>query len=254
MRSSAAFLMCLAAIFILGCGTMNKINPFGPGTDEESATYDATGQRVGGKPSGGPERPDDTLTSSGPERPEAALHRPEPIKETTAVQETTEEAVVVTPTEEALVERDVTTIEEVPLFTIVYYARGPAGQGGGAVVDKSKSIVYKKAKKAHGGHKIETGPYASYYQLVRKRVLSHWNFLYSDVQGISYKTHENSPIIIDAAIAPSGIIGNVHIVDTAGNPVLAALAKGAVETALIDKFPPQIKADFVSLRFEFYFE
>ncbi len=232
MRFSVAFLMCLAGIFILGCGTMNKINPFGPGKDEERATYDATGQRVGGKPSG------------GPERPEAALSRPESI----------EEAVVVTPTEEVLVERDITTVEEVPLFTIVYYARGPVGQDRGAVVDKSKSIVYKKAKKAHGRHKIETGSYASYYQLVRKRVLSHWNFLYSDVQGISYKTHENSPIIIDAAIAPSGVLGNVHIVDTAGNPVLAALAKGAVETALIDKFPPQIKADFVSLRFEFYFE
>ncbi len=232
MRFSVAFLMCLAGIFILGCGTMNKINPFGPGKDEERATYDATGQRVGGKPSG------------GPERPEAALSRPESI----------EEAVVVTPTEEVLVERDITTVEEVPLFTIVYYARGPVGQDRGAVVDKSKSIVYKKAKKAHGRHKIETGSYASYYQLVRKRVLSHWNFLYSDVQGISYKTYENSPIIIDAAIAPSGVIGNVHIVDTAGNSVLAALAKGAVETALIDKFPPQIKADFVSLRFEFYFE
>ncbi|MEE9488253.1 MAG: hypothetical protein V3W00_06040 [Candidatus Brocadiales bacterium] len=235
MRSSAAFLMCLAGIFILGCGTMNKINPFGPGKDEERATYDASGQRVGGKSSGGPERPGDALKSSGPERPEEALSRPES-------------------TEEVLVERDVTTVEEVPLFTIVYYARGPVGQDRGAVVDKSKSIVYKKAKKAHGSHKIETGSYASYYQLVRKRVLSHWNFLYSDVQGISYKTHENSPIIIDAAIAPSGVLGNVHIVDTAGNPVLAALAKGAVETALIDKFPPQIKADFVSLRFEFYFE
>ncbi len=244
MRFSVAFLMCLAGIFILGCGTMNKINPFGPGKDEERATYDASGQRVGGKPSGGPERPGDTLKSSGPERPEAAL----------VFQETAEEAVVVTPTEEVLVERDITTVEEVPLFTIVYYARGPSGQDRGAIVDKSKSLVYKKAKKAHGRHKIETGSYASYYQLVRKRVLSHWNFLYSDVQGISYKTHENSPIIIDAAIAPSGVIGNVHIVDTAGNPVLAALAKGAVETALIDKFPPQIKADFVSLRFEFYFE
>ncbi len=164
MRFSVAFLMCLAGIFILGCVTMDKINPFGPGKDEERATYDASGQRVGGKPSGGPERPEEAW----------------------AVQETTEEAVVVTPTEEVLVERDVTTVEEVPLFTIVYYARGPAGQDRGAIVDKSKSIVYKKAKKAHGRHKIETGSYASYYQLVRKRVQSHWNFLYSDVQGISY--------------------------------------------------------------------
>ena len=242
MRYRVVFLMSFAAIFILGCETINKINPFGFGGGEKSATYDASGQKVGGESSG------------GPERPEAALGRPESIEEAWVVQETTEEAVVVTPTGGALVERDITTVEEIPLFIIVYYAKGPASRGEETLVDRSKSSVYRNAKKAHTNHKIETGPYASYYQQVRKRVLSHWNFLYSDVQGISYKTHNNSPIIIDATISPSGIINNVDIVDTAGNPVLSALAKGAIETTLLDKFPPQIKADFVSLRFKFYFE
>ncbi len=247
MRLIFVFLISFMIIFPLGCISYNPVH-WVKGKPEERSTYDASGHAVTKKPGGVPESPEDAL------RPQRPTSPPPEIAEEVSVLETSEKALVVTPMGGALVEEEVVAAEEFPVFTIIYYARGPASRARGAPSDKPSSRLYKMAKKTHMTHNLEKGPYAAYYQEVRKRVKSHWNFLYSDVNGINYKTSSNLPVIVDATIYPTGIISDVNIVNTAGNPVLAALAKGAIETALVDRFPPGIKADFISLRFQYYFE
>ncbi|MEE9515199.1 MAG: hypothetical protein V3V54_04125, partial [Candidatus Brocadiales bacterium] len=183
--------------------------------------------------------------SGGPEKPEEALiFRPEVIvKETTTIKEK----------DVTVVEEEVAVFEGTTLFTVIYYARGPEHRAKGSA-DKSGSSVYKRAKEAHMTHMLRTGSYAPYYKQIRDRVKSHWNFLYNDVDGINYKTFNDLPIIIDARINRFGIVSNVRIVENAGNPVLAALIKGAIETTLIDRFPHGIDDELINLDFQWYFE
>lgn len=237
MRLIFISLISFLSIFPMGC----SLNPFKSTPDEERFTYDAKGQEVEGKSRGGPETPEEALMSPR-------------IREKTSVVETEEEELVVTPGGEAVIVEETAVVGEVPLFTIVYYARGPEGRAKGPPSDRPKSSLYEEAKKIHEAHSLEGSPYAAYYQEIRNRVKAHWNFLYSDVEGINYKTVGSHPIVIDARIYPTGLISDVDIVNAAGNPVLAALAKGAIETALVDRFPPEIKADSIDLRFQWYFE
>lgn len=247
--------MKLILIFLIGFLTISpmgcSLNPFKSTPDEERFTYDAKGQEVKGRTASSPETPEGAL--KGPERPEEALTSPK-VKEKTTVAETAKEAPAVTPGGEAVIPREAAAAEEVPSFTIIYYARGPKGRAKGAPSDKSKSSLYEKAKEIHIAHNLEKGPYAAYYQEIRNRVKAHWNFLYSDVEGINYKTVDNRPIIIDAKVYSTGLISDVNITNAAGNPVLAALLKSTVETSLVNRFPPEIKAPFIKLSLQWYFE
>ncbi|MCB7128969.1 MAG: hypothetical protein NOU37_09350 [Candidatus Brocadiales bacterium] len=228
MRPLFLILLGFLITFPLGC----FLNPFKSTPDAERFKYTASGKEVKGR-------------SSGLERPEEALiSRPEVIvKETTVIKER----------DVTVVEQGVAVFEGAPLFTVIYYARGPEQRAKGPA-NKSNSSIYKRAKEAHMTHMLQTGPYAAYYKQIRDRVKLHWNFLYNDVDGINYKTFNDLPIIIDARINRSGIVSNARIVENAGNPVLAALIKGAIETVLIDRFPRGIDDEFINLDFQWYFE
>ena len=98
------------------------LNPFKSTPDEERFKYSASGKEVKGR-SGGSERPDEALRA-GPESPEEALiTRPEVIvEETTAIQERDID----------VLEEEVVVLEGAPLFTVIYYARGPELQAKGS--------------------------------------------------------------------------------------------------------------------------
>ncbi|MFQ5863370.1 MAG: hypothetical protein ACE5IC_09665 [Candidatus Brocadiales bacterium] len=230
MRLIFMFLIGFLTIFPLGCTfSPNPVNWFKSVPEEERFTR---------HPSETPAEETQQETVSGLETVEEALVGPE----------TPEEALVHEPMEGAVV------AEEAPRFIIVYYAGGPAGRARASAADKPEpSAVYERAKKAHMAHNLEEGVYAPYYQHIRNRIKSHWNFLYGNIDGISYTTRNSLPIIVDAKVYNTGLISDLSIVDTAGNPVLAAIVKGAIETALLDRFFPEIKDEFLRLRFQFYF-
>lgn len=238
MRPAFIFLIGFLTIFPLGCTfSPNPLNWFKSVPDEERFSY---------QPSEAPGE-ETQEAAPGPETPEEASALPETPEEAILQPETPEEALVGEPT-------GVPAAAEPPTFTIVYYARGPGGRTRVPPSGKPRpNAVYKRAKEAHMTHNLEEGVYAPYYQHVRNRIKSHWNFLYSDIEGISYATRNNLPIVIEARVSPAGLISDVGIADAAGNAVLAAIIKGAVETALLDRFPPEIKDKFIRLRFQFYF-
>src|SRR3989338_8822851 len=132
--------MKLILIFLIGFLTISptgcSLNPFKSTPDEERFTYDAKGQEVKGRTASSPETPEGAL--KGPERPEEALTSPK-VKEKTTVAETAKEAPAVTPGGEAVIPGGAAA-EEVPSFTIIYYARGPKGRAKGAPSDKSKKF------------------------------------------------------------------------------------------------------------------
>lgn len=244
MRLRFILLFSLLVILPIGC-SYNPVNWFRSTPDSERFIYNPKGEAVGKKPGGGPERPEKALRS-GPERPEEALITHPETVEGMLVDIRTKDAEVV--------EEEVIVSEGPSEFTFIFYARGPAGRTGKSREEKARSRVYREAKEAHMAHNVKEGAYGQYYQQIRNRIKQHWNFLYSDVDGINYRTLNNLPIIVDAVVDNSGIVGNVIIVENAGNPVLAALVKGGVETVLIDRFPRSIKDDYIDISLHWYFE
>ncbi len=233
MRLRFILLFSLLVILPTGC-SYNPVNWFRSTPDEERFTYNPKGEAVGKKPNGGPERPEEVLITH-PETVEGML-------------------VDIRAKDVEVVEEEVIVSEGPSEFTFIFYARGPAGRTGKSRAEKARSSVYREAKEAHMAHNVKEGAYGQYYQQIRNRIKQHWNFLYSDVDGINYKTLNNLPIIVDAVMDNSGIVGDVIIVEDAGNPVLAALVKGGVETVLIDRFPRNIRDDYIDISLHWYFE
>lgn len=227
MRLTFIFLVGLLTMSPLGCTfSPNPLNWFKSAPEEE--------ERFTYQPSEAPTEEAQQEAVGGLETPEEALARPEAP-------------------EEALMEREV-VIKEPPTFTMVYYARGPESRARvEAAVKPEPDPVYERAKEAHAAHNVEEGIYAPYYQSVRDRIKSHWNFLYSDIEGISYRTRDDLPITVEARISPTGLVSDLDIAENAGNAILAAIVKGAIETALLDRFPPEIEDEFIRLSVQFYF-
>ncbi|MFQ5957227.1 MAG: hypothetical protein ACE5KK_05595, partial [Candidatus Brocadiales bacterium] len=175
MRQISIFLIGFIAVFPLGCTfSPNPLNWFKSTPEEERFTYSP------------PETPPE-------EAQREAGAAPESITEALAGPETPAEALMREPSE------GVVAVKEPPTFTFIYYARGPAGRAKASSLDKPEpNAVYQEAKEAHMVHNLEEGVYASYYQHIRNRIKSHWNFLYSDIGGMSYVTQNNRPITVDA--------------------------------------------------------
>ncbi len=95
--------------------------------------------------------------------------------------------------------------------------------------------------------------YAPYYRHIRDRVSWYWVLKYGTKAEINQETKPNTPIIIAFKVFPSGKIGNVKIVDAAGNNLLSSYIKDSIAGTNLNEFPSYVEEEFIDVRFNFFF-
>lgn len=101
---------------------------------------------------------------------------------------------------------------------------------------------------------VKKHEYADYFKHIRDRISLYWFLGYGTRAEIKLETKDDKPIIIEFKVYPNGAIGDVKIVDDAGNFNLASRLISSVEKASpINPFPPKIKEPSIDVRFNFYF-
>ena len=100
---------------------------------------------------------------------------------------------------------------------------------------------------------IKKHEYAEYYKHIREKISLYWLLYFGTDQSIKFETKQESPIIIEFKIRPSGRITDVQIAEDAGNPFLASRTQVSVTNTQLDKFPDFIEEEFIDVRFNFFF-
>ena len=101
---------------------------------------------------------------------------------------------------------------------------------------------------------VKKHEYADYFKHIRDRISLYWFLGYGTRAEIKLETKDDKPVIIEFKVYPNGSIGDVKIVDDAGNFNLASRLISSVEKASpINPFPPKIKEPSIDVRFNFYF-
>ncbi len=95
--------------------------------------------------------------------------------------------------------------------------------------------------------------YAPYYRHIRDRVSWYWVLKYGTRAEINQETKPNTPIIIAFKVYPSGKVGNVKIVDTAGNNLLSSYIRDSIAETRLNEFPSYVDEEFIDVRFNFFF-
>ncbi len=95
--------------------------------------------------------------------------------------------------------------------------------------------------------------YAPYYRHIRDRVSWYWVLKYGTRAEINQETKPNTPIIIAFKVYPSGKVGNVKIVDTAGNNLLSSYIRDSIAETRLNEFPSYVEEEFIDVRFNFFF-
>ncbi|MHC4196528.1 MAG: hypothetical protein ACYSRP_01275 [Planctomycetota bacterium] len=95
--------------------------------------------------------------------------------------------------------------------------------------------------------------YAPYYRHIRDRVSWYWVLKYGTRAEINQETKPNTPIIIAFKVYPSGKVGNVKIVDTAGNNLLSSYIRDSITETRLNEFPSYVEEEFIDVRFNFFF-
>lgn len=95
--------------------------------------------------------------------------------------------------------------------------------------------------------------YAPYYRHIRDRITWYWVLKYGTKAEIKLETKKNTPIIIEFKVYPNGEIKSVHVVEEAGNHLLASYIKETISETRLKKFPSYVEEEFIDVRFNFYF-
>jgi len=101
---------------------------------------------------------------------------------------------------------------------------------------------------------VKQHEYATYFKHIRDRISLYWFLGYGTRAEIKLETKDDKPIIIEFKVLPDGSIGDVAIVDDAGNFNLASRLISSVKNAApLNPFPDNIKEPSIDVRFNFYF-
>ncbi len=101
---------------------------------------------------------------------------------------------------------------------------------------------------------VKKDEYAPYYRHIRDRISTYWFYKHGTKQEIKLETENNQPIVVEFKVYPEGVIGEVKIIQEAGNHLLAARIKDSVEDTRLERFSRfGVKEEYIDVRFNFYF-
>lgn len=101
---------------------------------------------------------------------------------------------------------------------------------------------------------VKKHEYADYFKHIRDRISLYWFLGYGTRAEIKLETRDDKPVIVEFKVLPDGAIGEVKIVDDAGNFNLASRLVSSIENASpLNPFPSHIKEPTIDVRFNFYF-
>lgn len=101
---------------------------------------------------------------------------------------------------------------------------------------------------------VKKHEYADYFKHIRDRISLYWFLGYGTRAEIKLETRDDKPIIVEFKVLPDGSIGDVRIVDDAGNFNLASRLISSIKNAApLNPFPSKIKEPSIDVRFNFYF-
>lgn len=101
---------------------------------------------------------------------------------------------------------------------------------------------------------VKKHEYADYFKHIRDRISLYWFLGYGTRAEMKLETKEDKPVIVEFKVLPDGSIGEVKIVDDAGNFNLASRLVSSIKNAApLNPFPSKITEPSIDVRFNFYF-
>ena len=100
---------------------------------------------------------------------------------------------------------------------------------------------------------IKKHEYAPYYKHIKDKIRLYWLLQYGTDASINQETDGFKPVIVTFKALPSGKIGDVEIVDSAGNELLASKVQASIQNTILDKFPEYIDEKYINVKFSYYF-
>ncbi|MGR3175649.1 MAG: hypothetical protein ACUZ8N_13780 [Candidatus Scalindua sp.] len=100
---------------------------------------------------------------------------------------------------------------------------------------------------------IKKHEYATYYKHIKDKIRLYWLLQYGTDASINQVTNDFKPVIVTFKALPSGKIGDVKILDSAGNELLASKVQASIQNTILDKFPEYIDEKYISVKFSYYF-
>lgn len=101
---------------------------------------------------------------------------------------------------------------------------------------------------------VKKHEYADYFKHIRDRISLYWFLGYGTRAEIKLTTKNDRPIIIEFKVLPNGSVGELKIVDDAGNFQLASRLIASIKNAVpLNPFPPKIMEPSIDVRFNFHF-
>jgi uncharacterized protein YnzC (UPF0291/DUF896 family) len=100
---------------------------------------------------------------------------------------------------------------------------------------------------------IKKHEYAPYYKHIKDKIRLYWLLQYGTDASINQETDDFKPVIVTFKALPSGKIGDVKIVDSAGNELLASKVQASIQNTILDKFPEYIDEKYINVKFSYYF-
>ncbi|KKO18506.1 MAG: hypothetical protein BROFUL_02776 [Candidatus Brocadia fulgida] len=101
---------------------------------------------------------------------------------------------------------------------------------------------------------VKKHEYANYFKHIRDRISLYWFLGYGTRAELKLETRDDKPVIVEFKVLPDGSVGEVKIVDDAGNFNLASRLVSSIKNAApLNPFPSNIKEPSIDVRFNFYF-
>jgi len=100
---------------------------------------------------------------------------------------------------------------------------------------------------------IKKHEYAPYYKHIKDKIRLYWLLQYGTDASINQVTNDYKPVIVTFKALPSGKIGDVRIVDSAGNELLASKVQVSIQNTILNKFPEYIDEKYINVKFSYYF-
>ena len=100
---------------------------------------------------------------------------------------------------------------------------------------------------------IKKHEYAPYYKHIKDKIRLYWLLQFGTDASIDQETDDFKPVVVTFKALPSGRIGDVKIVDSAGNELLASKVQASIQNTILDKFPEYIDEKYINIKFSYYF-
>ncbi|TVM03611.1 MAG: hypothetical protein CV087_04100 [Candidatus Brocadia sp. WS118] len=101
---------------------------------------------------------------------------------------------------------------------------------------------------------VKKHEYADYFKHIRDRISLYWFLGYGTRAELKLETKDDKPVIVEFKVLPDGSVGEVKIVDDAGNFNLASRLVSSIKNAApLNPFPSKITEPSIDVRFNFYF-